>query len=112
MAADVIINRIILQSLILKVMEEKDRQIAVLNEQITKLQHTDTASDNKVTQYAYTKCSKAISNTHSFVVVQSVCLLVGFHFFVLCHKTCVVWLLFISCGKYRSSFCCDVIICL
>ena len=83
-------NRIILQSLILKVMEEKDRQIAVLNEQITKLQHTDTASVNKVTTYAYTKCSKAILNTHSFVVVPSVRLLVCFHFFVLCHKTCVV----------------------
>lgn len=34
-------------------MEEKDRQIALLNEQITKLQHMETASDNKVTQYAY-----------------------------------------------------------
>ncbi|XP_075995305.1 A-kinase anchor protein 9 [Genypterus blacodes] len=31
----------------LQVMEEKDRQIALLNEQISKLQHTETASDNK-----------------------------------------------------------------
>ncbi|XP_049891352.1 A-kinase anchor protein 9 isoform X3 [Epinephelus moara] len=31
----------------LQVMEEKDREIALLNEQITKLQHTETASDNK-----------------------------------------------------------------
>ncbi|XP_075961781.1 A-kinase anchor protein 9 isoform X4 [Anarhichas minor] len=31
----------------LQVMEEKDREIALLNEQITKLQHTGTASDNK-----------------------------------------------------------------
>ncbi|XP_068431052.1 A-kinase anchor protein 9 isoform X3 [Clinocottus analis] len=31
----------------LRVMEEKDREIAVLNEQITKLQHLGTASDNK-----------------------------------------------------------------
>ncbi|AWP21551.1 putative A-kinase anchor protein 9 [Scophthalmus maximus] len=30
-----------------EVMEEKDRQIALLNEQITKLQHMETASDNK-----------------------------------------------------------------
>uniref|UniRef100_A0A3P8SFL9 A kinase (PRKA) anchor protein 9 n=1 Tax=Amphiprion percula TaxID=161767 RepID=A0A3P8SFL9_AMPPE len=30
-------------------MEEKDREIALLNEQITKLQHMETASDNKVT---------------------------------------------------------------
>uniref|UniRef100_A0A3Q1JLZ9 A kinase (PRKA) anchor protein 9 n=1 Tax=Anabas testudineus TaxID=64144 RepID=A0A3Q1JLZ9_ANATE len=29
------------------VMEEKDREIALLNEQITKLQHMETASDNK-----------------------------------------------------------------
>lgn len=36
-------------------MEEKDREIALLNEQISKLQHTETASSNKVTQYAYTK---------------------------------------------------------
>ncbi|XP_035801753.2 A-kinase anchor protein 9 isoform X3 [Amphiprion ocellaris] len=32
---------------ILQVMEEKDREIALLNEQITKLQHMETASDNK-----------------------------------------------------------------
>uniref|UniRef100_A0A672Z8R3 A kinase (PRKA) anchor protein 9 n=1 Tax=Sphaeramia orbicularis TaxID=375764 RepID=A0A672Z8R3_9TELE len=32
-------------------MEAKDREIAVLNEQITKLQHMETASDNKVTLY-------------------------------------------------------------
>ncbi|XP_019957525.2 A-kinase anchor protein 9 isoform X4 [Paralichthys olivaceus] len=32
---------------LIQVMEEKDRQIALLNEQITKLQHTETASDNK-----------------------------------------------------------------
>uniref|UniRef100_A0AAV2K9K5 Pericentrin/AKAP-450 centrosomal targeting domain-containing protein n=1 Tax=Knipowitschia caucasica TaxID=637954 RepID=A0AAV2K9K5_KNICA len=32
---------------LLQVVEEKDREIAVLNEQISKLQHTDTASDNK-----------------------------------------------------------------
>ncbi|XP_030003529.1 A-kinase anchor protein 9 [Sphaeramia orbicularis] len=32
---------------ILQVMEAKDREIAVLNEQITKLQHMETASDNK-----------------------------------------------------------------
>ncbi|KAL3043728.1 hypothetical protein OYC64_003565 [Pagothenia borchgrevinki] len=31
----------------LQVMEEKDREIALLNEQITKLQHMETASDNK-----------------------------------------------------------------
>uniref|UniRef100_A0AAQ4P127 A-kinase anchoring protein 9 n=1 Tax=Gasterosteus aculeatus aculeatus TaxID=481459 RepID=A0AAQ4P127_GASAC len=31
----------------LQVMEEKDREIALLNEQITKLQHTGTSSDNK-----------------------------------------------------------------
>ncbi|XP_041822985.1 A-kinase anchor protein 9 isoform X2 [Melanotaenia boesemani] len=31
----------------LQVMEEKDREIALLNEQITKLQHMDTGSDNK-----------------------------------------------------------------
>ncbi|KAM6899994.1 LOW QUALITY PROTEIN: A-kinase anchor protein 9 [Xenentodon cancila] len=31
----------------LRVMEEKDREIAVLNEQISKLQHTETAFDNK-----------------------------------------------------------------
>ncbi|KAM9823838.1 A-kinase anchor protein 9 [Neosynchiropus ocellatus] len=31
----------------LQVMEEKDRQIALLNEQITKLQHMETSSDNK-----------------------------------------------------------------
>ncbi|KAM9838219.1 A-kinase anchor protein 9 [Aulostomus maculatus] len=31
----------------LQVMEEKDREIAVLNEQITKVQHMETASDNK-----------------------------------------------------------------
>ncbi|KAM4725778.1 A-kinase anchor protein 9 isoform 3-T3 [Anableps anableps] len=31
----------------LQVMEEKDREIAVLNEQISKLQHMETASDNK-----------------------------------------------------------------
>ncbi|XP_034401671.1 A-kinase anchor protein 9 isoform X4 [Cyclopterus lumpus] len=31
----------------LQVMEEKDREIALLNEQITKLQHMGTASDNK-----------------------------------------------------------------
>ncbi|KAG7501284.1 hypothetical protein JOB18_045145 [Solea senegalensis] len=31
----------------LQVMEEKDREIALLNEQITKLGHTETASDNK-----------------------------------------------------------------
>ncbi|XP_041663851.1 A-kinase anchor protein 9 isoform X2 [Cheilinus undulatus] len=31
----------------LQVMEEKDREIALLNEQISKLQHTETASDNK-----------------------------------------------------------------
>ncbi|XP_061598345.1 A-kinase anchor protein 9 isoform X3 [Cololabis saira] len=31
----------------LQVMEEKDREIAVLNEQISKLQHTETAFDNK-----------------------------------------------------------------
>uniref|UniRef100_A0A3Q3AB85 A kinase (PRKA) anchor protein 9 n=1 Tax=Kryptolebias marmoratus TaxID=37003 RepID=A0A3Q3AB85_KRYMA len=31
----------------LAVMEEKDREIALLNEQITKLQHMETASDNK-----------------------------------------------------------------
>uniref|UniRef100_A0A671VW75 A-kinase anchoring protein 9 n=1 Tax=Sparus aurata TaxID=8175 RepID=A0A671VW75_SPAAU len=36
----------------LQVMEKKDREIALLNEQITKLQHMETASDNKVTQYA------------------------------------------------------------
>uniref|UniRef100_A0A3Q3AA44 A kinase (PRKA) anchor protein 9 n=1 Tax=Kryptolebias marmoratus TaxID=37003 RepID=A0A3Q3AA44_KRYMA len=34
----------------LAVMEEKDREIALLNEQITKLQHMETASDNKVTE--------------------------------------------------------------
>uniref|UniRef100_A0A3Q3M890 A kinase (PRKA) anchor protein 9 n=1 Tax=Mastacembelus armatus TaxID=205130 RepID=A0A3Q3M890_9TELE len=32
---------------LLQVMEEKDREIALLNEQITKLQHMETASDNK-----------------------------------------------------------------
>ncbi|KAK7898929.1 hypothetical protein WMY93_019782 [Mugilogobius chulae] len=32
---------------LLQVVEEKDREIALLNEQISKLQHTDTASDNK-----------------------------------------------------------------
>ncbi|XP_068603633.1 A-kinase anchor protein 9 [Brachionichthys hirsutus] len=32
---------------ILQVMEEKDREIALLNEQITKLQHMEKASDNK-----------------------------------------------------------------
>uniref|UniRef100_A0A3Q3QEQ2 Pericentrin/AKAP-450 centrosomal targeting domain-containing protein n=1 Tax=Monopterus albus TaxID=43700 RepID=A0A3Q3QEQ2_MONAL len=32
-------------------MGEKDRAIALLNEQITKLQHTERASDNKVMQY-------------------------------------------------------------
>ncbi|XP_039977214.1 A-kinase anchor protein 9 isoform X2 [Xiphias gladius] len=31
----------------LQVMEEKDREIALLNEKITKLQHMETASDNK-----------------------------------------------------------------
>ncbi|XP_028256635.1 A-kinase anchor protein 9 isoform X2 [Parambassis ranga] len=31
----------------LQVMEEKDREIALLNEQITKLQHMETGSDNK-----------------------------------------------------------------
>ncbi|XP_029919471.1 A-kinase anchor protein 9 isoform X2 [Myripristis murdjan] len=31
----------------LQVMEQKDREIALLNEQITKLQHMETASDNK-----------------------------------------------------------------
>ncbi|XP_072226072.1 A-kinase anchor protein 9 isoform X3 [Leuresthes tenuis] len=31
----------------LQVMEEKDREIALLNEQISKLQHMETASDNK-----------------------------------------------------------------
>lgn len=36
-------------------MEDKDREISLLNEQITKLQHMESASDNKVTQYAYTK---------------------------------------------------------
>lgn len=39
----------------MKVMEAKDREIALLNEQITRLQHMETASDNKVTNYAYTK---------------------------------------------------------
>lgn len=33
-------------------MEKKDREISVLNEQITKLQHMETASDNKVMQHA------------------------------------------------------------
>ncbi|KAM3858147.1 A-kinase anchor protein 9 [Diretmus argenteus] len=32
---------------LLQVMEEKDREIALLNEQITKVQHMETASDNK-----------------------------------------------------------------
>uniref|UniRef100_A0A674BWQ5 Pericentrin/AKAP-450 centrosomal targeting domain-containing protein n=1 Tax=Salmo trutta TaxID=8032 RepID=A0A674BWQ5_SALTR len=32
---------------LLKVMEEKDREIALLNEQMAKLQHTETAPDNK-----------------------------------------------------------------
>uniref|UniRef100_A0A8C5G1G3 A-kinase anchoring protein 9 n=1 Tax=Gouania willdenowi TaxID=441366 RepID=A0A8C5G1G3_GOUWI len=34
-----------------QVMEAKDREIALLNENITKLQHTETASDNKVTAH-------------------------------------------------------------
>lgn len=34
-------------------MEAKDREIALLNEQITKLQHTEATSDNKVTEHAY-----------------------------------------------------------
>lgn len=34
-------------------MEAKDREITLLNEQITKLQHMETTSDNKVTEYAY-----------------------------------------------------------
>lgn len=38
----------------MKVMEEKDREIALLNEQMAKLQHTETAPDNKVTPYTYT----------------------------------------------------------
>lgn len=36
-------------------MEEKDNEIALLNEQITKLQHMETTSDNKVMQNAYVK---------------------------------------------------------
>uniref|UniRef100_A0A3B4BAW4 Pericentrin/AKAP-450 centrosomal targeting domain-containing protein n=1 Tax=Periophthalmus magnuspinnatus TaxID=409849 RepID=A0A3B4BAW4_9GOBI len=88
---------------LLQVVEEKDREIALLNEQISKLQHTDTASDNKVTQYAYTKCNKAISNTHSFVVVQrAVCILVRFHF--CCFAPSHLWLFFIGyCGKSEQQ---------
>lgn len=39
-------------------MEAKDREITLLNEQITKLQHKETTSDNKVTEYAYKKDKK------------------------------------------------------
>lgn len=36
-------------------MEQKDREIALLNEQLAKLQHMEATPDNKVTAYTHTK---------------------------------------------------------
>uniref|UniRef100_A0A3Q2CLR6 A kinase (PRKA) anchor protein 9 n=1 Tax=Cyprinodon variegatus TaxID=28743 RepID=A0A3Q2CLR6_CYPVA len=68
----------------LQVMEEKDREIALLNAQISKLQHMETASDNKVTQHAHTKYSQSpVSLTHCSINIH-LCVFLGSCFILFC----------------------------